>query len=168
MHPFMSRDSFFFLPNLPFFALIAAVLLALWEYKKRERSLGQIFTHWLLLLPVGVGGIWWFLFEFFFPKDTAFYLGWSPSLFERQLAFGDLSTGIVAILAFFRKEYVFSLAAGIGAIIYIGGIALFHMIDLFYTGNLSLGNTSWTFSCDVITSVALVFSLYSWHIRRPG
>ena len=150
------------LQNLPFYALLIALVWAFIENRKGERPFSQILTGLLLLLPIGVGGLWWFSIELFFPAETARYLGWTESPFERQLAFGDLATAVGGIWAYFRRQYAFSLAAGTIASVYLLGMALYHAIDIFQTGNISVGNMGWTFSSDVISSVATLVGLYCW------
>ncbi|NKX17040.1 hypothetical protein HGG75_22545 [Ochrobactrum pseudogrignonense] len=65
---------------------------------KRDHT-GTRQLSWLLLLAVGIDGVWAGIFHVFSAIASA-QIGWSPSPFETEIGIADLAMGVVAITAF--------------------------------------------------------------------
>ncbi len=152
----------FFLYNIPFWCLCIA---GIWAYADRKYPLSKNVAYLLLLLPGGIGEIWWFVFEFFFSSQIAEFQGWQSSHFAQQIAFFDLGIGITSIIAYFRKDYLFTLAAGTMVSLFLGLIALHHIISFIVEQNIAIAHSGFTFSTDLITSIGLMMSLHYWKGR---
>lgn len=90
----------FVLTNLPaillFFAILAGVT-------SRRRPHSEALLSWLLLLPIGVSGIWAAIYHLVFPNFAAAFIGWQPSPFQFEVGVADLAYGATACAAFWRS-----------------------------------------------------------------
>ncbi len=71
----------FVLGNLPAFLFVAALLIAALRPPRRW-STPERFLSWILLLPVGVTGLWAAVFHLVFPSVAAELIGWQTSPFQ--------------------------------------------------------------------------------------
>ena len=51
---------------------------------------------WIVLLPIGVTGLWAGVFHVFFPAVSARYIGWEVSPFQFEVGMADLAIGVTA------------------------------------------------------------------------
>ncbi|WP_369334838.1 DUF6790 family protein [Candidatus Rhodoblastus alkanivorans] len=116
----------FVLQNLPAFLSIAALLAA-----AAERLLS-----WLLLLPIGVTGLWAGVTHIIFPEIAAAYIGWQVSPFQFEVGMADLAIGVTACLAFWR-DLSFKAAAVVVASIFLLGDAIGHVRQMIATGDFA-------------------------------
>jgi hypothetical protein len=63
-------------------------------------STAERFLSWILLLPIGVTGIWAAIFHLFFPGIAAADIGWQVSPFQFEVGVADLAFGVTACIAF--------------------------------------------------------------------
>lgn len=78
---------------LLFFAIVGGVA-------SRRRLCTKALLSWLLLLQIGVTGIWAAVYHLVFPKLVAAFIGWQRSLFELEVGMADLACGGTACAAF--------------------------------------------------------------------
>src|SRR5580700_3948791 len=99
--PMMAETIAFVLRNLPVFLFVAALVFA-WLSQSggtiAERLLASI-----LLLPIGVSGLWAAMFHLFFPDVAAADVGWEPSPFQFEVGMADLAMGAAACMSFWRN-----------------------------------------------------------------
>ena len=88
----------FVLRNLPAFLLVIALLAA--AFHRGRWSMPERFLSWLLLLPVGVTGLWAGVFHLFFPSIAAADIGWQLSPFQFEVGMADLAIGATAVASF--------------------------------------------------------------------
>ena len=112
----------FVIRNLPSFLFVAAVLIAALR-RTSHWSTPERFLSWILLLPVGITGLWAAVFHLLFPSVAADLIGWqtSPSQFEVGMA--DLATGATAVVSFWCS-LPFKAAAVCAASIFLLGMPL--------------------------------------------
>src|SRR5579875_1989613 len=110
----------FAIRNLPAALFIAALVLAA-TLRDREAA-AERFLSWVLLLPIGVTGLWAALFHLFFPALAAAHIGWQTSPFQFEVGVADLAIGVTACLAF-RRDLGFKAAAVIVASVFLRGAA---------------------------------------------
>ena len=90
----------FLLRNLPAVLLVAALVLA--ALRRGYGSTAERFLAWILLLPIGVTGLWAGLTHVFFPTVAAAHIGWQTSPFQFEVGMADLAVGITACLSFWQ------------------------------------------------------------------
>jgi hypothetical protein len=83
--------------NLPAVLFVAAVIVA---SSYRHRSVADRLLDWVLLLPVGVAGLWAGVYHVFFPTVAAAHIGWEVSPFQFEVGMADLAIGVTACIAF--------------------------------------------------------------------
>jgi hypothetical protein len=151
----------FILSNVPAWLLIAAVILALVRSpRSAERALS-----WMLLLPIGVSGIWAAIFHLFFPAVAAADIGWAVSPFQFEVGMADLAIGVVACLAF-KASLPFKAAAVFVASIFLLGDAVGHVQQMIATGNFASGNAGVPFWTDVLVpALSLILLALAWRRR---
>jgi hypothetical protein len=140
----------FVLENLPAILLALAVLLGA-AARSAERMLG-----WVLLLPIGVTGLWAAIYHLAFPDFAARFIGWQPSPFQFEVGVADLAYGAVAVAAF-RCGLGFRAAVVWIATIALLGDAVGHVRQMIAAGNFAPGNAGVVFWTDIlIPALALV------------
>lgn len=86
------------LHNLP--AVLFAVAIVLAALRRGSGSAAERYLAWILLLPIGVTGLWAGLFHIAFPAVAAADIGWQVSPFQFEVAMADLAIGATAIASF--------------------------------------------------------------------
>jgi hypothetical protein len=137
----------FFLRNLPAFLFIAALIFA---SLSRERGFAaERFLAWILLLPIGVTGLWAGISHIFFPATAAAHIGWQVSPFQFEVGMADLAIGVTACIGFWR-ELPFQAAAVWAASVFLLGDAAGHVREMVTAGNFAPGNAGLPFYMDII------------------
>ena len=84
----MAETIAFVLRNLPVFLFVAALVFA-W-LSRSGAPIADRLLAWILLLPIGVTGLWAAVFHLFFPEIAAADIGWEPSPFQFEVGMADL------------------------------------------------------------------------------
>lgn len=147
----------FLIRNLPAVLLVVALVLgAAGQPRKRDRA--SRFLGWILLLPIGVTGLWAGIAHVFFPKVAAALIGWEVSPFQYEVGVADLAVGVTACLAFWRP-WEFRAAAVCAASIFLLGDAIGHVRQMLEAGNFAPGNAGVPFYMDIIAPLMSIVLL---------
>lgn len=107
----------FVIRNLPVIllglALVAAVL-------GRRGSFPERLLAWILLLPIGMTGLWAAFFHIFLPSMAAAHIRWKVSPFQFEVGVADLAVGATACLAFWRGLEFKAAAVMVSSIALLG------------------------------------------------
>jgi hypothetical protein len=136
-------------------ALVLAVLCSWW---KPGNNFAEQLSRWVLLLSVGVQGVYTFVMHVFFPAYAAEHIGWDVSPFQFEVGIADLTVGVLGLIAFWAN-FSFRVAAGIAAIIWYGGDAVGHVRQMVVAHNFAPGNAGPWFWTDVLIPIVLVASI---------
>lgn len=152
--------------------LVGAVLLAGLTYWKRRDQPGNSFANqllgWLLLLSVGLQGVYTFVIHVFFPEQAAKNIGWAVSPFQYEVGIADLTVGVLGVLAFWGN-FSFRLAAAIAGIVWYWGDAIGHVRQMVVANNYAPGNAGPWFWTDVLVPLLLVMCLAAvWKSERAN
>jgi hypothetical protein len=145
----------FVLQNLPALLFVLALLVAA---LRRHGSFAERLLSWILLLPIGVTGLWAGLFHVLFPATAAKLIGWEMSPFQLEVGMADLAVGVTACLAFWR-DLNFKAAAVCAASIFLLGDAVGHVRQMLLAGNFEPGNAGVPFYMDIICPVLAIVLL---------
>jgi len=154
----------FILRNLPAFLLVAAVLIAALRHDNRHKV--ERYLSWILLLPVGVSGLWAAVFHLFFPGISAANIGWQPSPFQFEVGMADLAIGATAIASFWCS-LPFKAAVVWVSSIFLLGDAVGHVYQMLAAGNFAPGNAGTPFVMDIIApalSIILLIVAYRYYV----
>lgn len=154
----------FLIRNLPAVLLVAALALAA-TGRPRGDAAGR-FLAWVLLLPIGVTGLWAGIAHVAFPKVAAAHIGWEVSPFQYEVGVADLAVGITAILAFWRP-WEFRAAAVCAASVFLLGDAIGHVRQMLVAGNFAPGNAGVPFYMDIIAPLLAIALLTASKRDRP-
>ena len=111
-----------------------------------------------MLFSVGLQGIWAFVGHYFHFEKVAQHIGWQTSPFQHEVAFANLSYGILGVLSFWF--FHFWIATTIGISIFMFGAAWIHFKDIKASGNYNLGNSGPILYLDVIIPISLIFTIF--------
>ncbi len=142
--------------NLP--ALLFVVALVVAGLRSGQGSAANRFLSWILLLPIGVSGLWAGIFHIFFPEIAASHIGWRVSPFQFEVGMADLAIGITACISFWL-DLNFKAATVSIASIFLLGDAVGHVREMMVAGNFAPGNAGVPFYMDIICpllAIALV------------
>jgi hypothetical protein len=88
----------FVLQNLPALLLVGALVMA--AARRGHGPTAERFPSWILLLPIGVTGLWAGVFHVFLTATAAALIGWQVSHFQFEVGMADLAIGATACIAF--------------------------------------------------------------------
>jgi len=100
----------------------------------------DILLFYLLLINVGLTGLWAFIGHTFFAEQVAASIGWAQgSPFQWEVAAANLAFGILGVLCVFFKNG-FWLATGIGNSVFLFGAAFVHIREIITADNTAINN----------------------------
>ena len=152
----MAETIAFVLRNLPMFLFVAALVFA-W-LSRSGGSLADRLLAWILLLPIGVSGLWAAVFHLFFPEIAAADIGWEPSPFQFEVGMADLAMGATACVSFWRSLDFKAAAVMVNAIFLLGD-AIGHVEQMVAAGNFAPGNAGVPFIGDLAFPVLALILL---------
>jgi hypothetical protein len=154
----------FVLSNLPAILLVFAILAGtLSSHRPRSEAL----LSWLLLLPIGIAGIWAAVYHLLFPKFAAAFIGWQPSPFQFEVGVADLAYGVTACVAFWRSRPFKAAVTCISSIALLGD-AVGHIRQMRIAGNFAPGNAGLIFYCDILIPLAAITTLILAQRKRDA
>jgi hypothetical protein len=152
----MAEAIAFVLRNLPVFLFVAALIFA-W-LSRSGAPIADRLLNWILLLPIGVSGIWAAVFHLFFPEVAAADIGWEPSPFQFEVGMADLALGVTACISFWRS-LDFKAAVVITNAIFLLGDAIGHVRQMIAESNFASGNAGVPFLGDLIFPASSIILL---------
>jgi hypothetical protein len=144
------------LRSLPALLFVAALVLA--ALPGRRGSFAERWLAWLLLLPIGVTGLWAGVMHVFFPATAAAYIGWEVSPFQFEVGMADLALGVTACMAF-RCDWGFRAASVAATSAFLLGDAVGHVRQMMAAGNFAPGNAGVPFYMDIVCPVLAIILL---------
>ncbi len=164
-HSPVARLISFVLSNFSIILFVAALICAAVD---RRQPAADRTLAWLLLLPVGVGGLWSAFFHLAFPQIAARFIGWQDSPFQFEVGVADLAIGVAGCAAFWASAG-FKAATVLVNAIFLLGDAFGHIRQMIATDNFAPGNAGPVFYLDVILPAATIaLLLISRRDRRGG
>jgi disulfide bond formation protein DsbB len=152
----------FLIRNLPAVLLVAALVLA--ATTRGSGSAAERLLAGILLLPIGVTGLWAGVTHVFFPAVAAAHIGWQTSPFQFEVGMADLAIGVTACLSFWR-DLSFKAAAICASSVFLLGDAVGHVHQMIVAGNFAPGSAGLPFFMDIICP-ALSIGLLATVTRR--
>jgi hypothetical protein len=143
----------FVLRNLPLFLFVAALALAV--ASRSGAPIADRLLAWILLLPIGVTGLWAAIFHLFFPVVAAADIGWQVSPFQFEVGMADLAIGATACLSFWRSLDFKAAAVMVSSIFFLGD-AVGHVKQMLVAGNFAPGNAGVPFYSDVALPLLMI------------
>src|SRR3990167_2357653 len=163
------RVTDYLLNHIPFILLMLACIVSIWIIStrdKRRRSSQNVntFIAYVMLLPVGIAGLWAFVFHAFFPAIAARFIGWQPSPFEFEVAVANLGLGLMGLFSF-RASKGFRTATTLFAACFLWGSAIGHIRQMTIHSNFTPGNAGSIFYTDIIIQLLLIVLLMLYNSK---
>ena len=156
--------------NLLFVVLglvVGAVHAYLDKQPRTKGQLAEIFLLWLLVIGVGIGGIFAFIGHTVFADTTAASIGWpAGNPFQSEVAVANLTVGVLGILCYWMRGNFWN-ATVIGFAVWWLGDAVVHIRSIVVSANYAPNNAGVTFYLALVFPVILIGLLvYYLHLNR--
>lgn len=140
---------------------VTALIVALAHIVLWGGGVAESLLLWLLVIKIGLGGIWTFMGHYFKSDEVAAYIGWpAGNPFQHEVAFTNLALGVCGLLCFFFRGE-FWLATIVFATIFLVGAFSVHVKDQQASGNKQPGNAGPVFFSDILAPVVLWILYFS-------
>ena len=144
---------------LIFFVLSFAVA-GLHIYRDKQPRIGgriaEILLLWLLVINIGLGGLWAFMGHAFAANEVAESIGWpTGNPFQTEVAVANLAIGTLGILCYWIRGN-FWTATVIATSIWLLGAAAIHVKEIVAEGNYNPGNAGLIFYLDIVGPLLLI------------
>ena len=136
--------------------VVGAVHLYLDKQPRTKGRVAEIFLLWLLVITVGIQGIFAFIGHTVFADATAASIGWpAGNPFQSEVAVANLSVGVLGIVCYWMRGN-FWVATVIGFSIWYLGDAVVHIRSIVVEANYAPNNAGVTFYLDILVPVILI------------
>ena len=107
------------LANVAVWTLVLALLLAALQTRRgwRLERWAEVSLLWICFWVLGIGGVYGFVVHLAFGSFIAEQIGWPNSPFQFEVAYANLTIGILGFTSFFyrRRDYLLAAMVGIAA-----------------------------------------------------
>ncbi len=150
-------------------SVVGAVRVYLDRQPRTKGRVAQILLLWLLVITVGIQGIFAFIGHTVFADATAASIGWpAGNPFQSEVAVANLTIGTLGILCYWLRGN-FWVATVIGFFVWWLGDAVVHITSIVVSGNYAPNNAGVTFYLDILVPVILMALLvYYLHVNSQG
>ena len=155
------------------FFVLSFVAAGLHLYRDKQpragRRIAAILLLWLLVINVGLSGMWAFIGHTLFAEQVAESIGWpAGNPFQTEVAVANLAIGTLGILCYWIRGNFWS-AAVIATAIWLLGAATIHVREIVVAGNYNPGNAGLIFILDILNPLLLIVLLIytSLHKNQP-
>jgi Family of unknown function (DUF6790) len=151
-----------------FFTIFVAILVIIISKSKNmplnKKRVVEIFLLSFLVISVGIGSLWAFIGHAFLSAQIAASIGWPPgSPFQLEVAFANLSIGILGILCYWIRDN-FWTATVISSSIFLLGAAYIHIINILQFANYAPGNAGSVLILDILGPIILIVLLITYKL----
>ena len=144
-------------------ALVAATIHIAVSPKRRSGAAAIVGTYlvYLLLIYVGVMGLFTAYYHVFRPLQASASIGWSTSPYEYEVGMADLTVGVLGVLCVvFRRE--FWVATAIANAVWLLGDAVGHVREMVIHNNHAENNAGIFLVFEFVMPV-LILGLVFYH-----
>lgn len=140
---------------------VLAGILGFFGFVKRANAkqghVWEPLCFWMLLLFVGIGGVYGFITHGFMGEIAAKEIGWANSPFQWEVGVANLVFGVLGILSACSKSRGFRLATVLGLMVWFWGDAAGHIYQMVIANNFAPGNAGTWFWLDLISPAVILF-----------
>jgi hypothetical protein len=143
-----------------FFFVLSLVVAAIHLFRgKRPRTasrIAEVLLLWLLVINVGVGGVFGFIGHTVFADRAAASIGWpAGNPFQAEVGIANLAFGVVGILCYWFRDQ-FWLATIIMSSVFQLGAAVGHIRQIIVANNWSPNNAGPALWADIAVPIILI------------
>lgn len=140
---------------MTFFALLLGIAHS---FRRKNRSISDIFLGYLFFFAMGLVGLWGFIFHAFFPQMAAEFIGWANSPFQFEVAMANLGMGIVGVFGLDASK-PYRISGTLFTTCFLWGAAYGHIIQMLKAKNFAPGNAGLIFYNDLLLPLLLIIFL---------
>ena len=154
------------LANVPVWSLILALLLAALQTRRAWRldRWAEASLLWIAFWVLGIGGVYGFVAHLAFGPFIAEQIGWPNSPFQNEVAYANLTIGILGLTSFWYRRRDYLLAAMVGYCSWFFADGVGHVVSLLVDSNTAPSNAGSVLYTDLLTPLLVVLLL--WLSRR--
>ena len=142
----------------------AGIHLALQKQPRTGKRLVEIVLLWVLVVCVGVNGLFDFYGHAFRADETARLIGWpTGNPFQFEVAIADLVFGILGILCIWIRG-TFWYAAGLAGVLFGLGAAYGHIIQMVVYGDYAPYNAGLFLYSEIAVSLLILGLLLAYKL----
>ncbi len=155
------------------FFVLSFVVAGLHLYRDKQprtgRRAAEILLLWLLIVDVGLGGIWASVGHTFFAEQVAESIGWpAGNPFQTEVAVANLDVGTLGVLCYWIRGNFWTETV-IATSIWLLGAATIHAVEIVDAGNYNPGNAGLIFYLDILSPLLLIALLtYRALYKQPA
>jgi len=114
---------------------------------------------WIAFWVLGVGGIYGFICHIAFGTFTAEQIGWPNSPFQNEVAYANLTIGILGLTSFWYRKRDYLLAAMVAYMSWFFADGIGHIVSLVQESNMAPSNSGSILYTDLLTPVLVLVLL---------
>ncbi len=154
-----------------FFFVVSLVVAGVHLYRDRQprtgRRIAEVVLLWLLVIDIGIGGVFGFIGHTVFAERAAASIGWpAGNPFQFEVAVGNLSLGTLGILCYWLRGN-FWIATVIGSSVFLLGAAAGHIQQIVVAHNYAPNNAGAALYNDIVVPLILL-ALLVYHRYAGG
>ena len=143
--------------------IVGAVYVYLDKQPRTTARVAEIFLLWLLVITVGIQGVFAFIGHTVFADATAASIGWpAGNPFQSEVAVANLSVGVLGILCYWMRGNFWN-ATVIGFAVWFLGDAVVHIRSIVVEANYAPNNAGVTFYADILMPLIVIALLVYYH-----
>ena len=154
------------LANVPVWTLILALSLAALQTRRGWRldRWAEASLLWIAFWVLGVAGVYGFIVHIAFGPFIAEQIGWPNSPFQNEVAYANLTIGILGLTSFWyrRRDYLLAAMVAFGSWFFADGVG--HVVSLLVDNNTAPSNAGSVLYTDVL--IPLLVLLLLWLSRK--
>ncbi|MGO9451232.1 MAG: DUF6790 family protein [Candidatus Binataceae bacterium] len=141
----------------PVLALLAAMIHLIAASKRNAgwTVIASIFLRYILLINVGLEGIFAFYGHAFMADQIAESIGWAPSPFQYEVAIANLAVGTLGVLCFWFGG-TFWFATIVATTVWLWGDAVGHIRQIIINHNYAPNNAGPALYDDLVLPAVLI------------
>jgi hypothetical protein len=144
--------AFFFVLSL----IVAAIHLSRDKRPRTASRIAEVLLLWLLVINVGIGGVFGFIGHTVFADRAAASIGWpAGNPFQTEVGIANLAFGVVGILCYWFRDH-FWLATVIMSSVFQLGAAVGHIRQIIVANNWSPNNAGPALWADIAFPIILI------------
>ncbi len=150
------------LANVPVWSLILALLLAALQTRRAWRldRWAEASLLWIAFWVLGIGGVYGFVAHLAFGPFIAEQIGWSNSPFQNEVAYANLTIGLLGLTSFWYRRRDYLLAAMVGYCSWFFADGVGHVASLLVDSNTAPSNAGSVLYTDLLTPLLVVLLLW--------
>lgn len=150
------------LAHLDLWTLLLALFCGWWQTRSHWSAgrWAEATLLWIALLVMGLYGVYGFVLHLWFGPFIAEQIGWPNSPFQNEVAYANLTIGILGLSSFWlrRRDYLLAAMVAYGSWFFADGVG--HVASLLLVGDRAPSNAGTVLYTDLFTPLLVALLLW--------